>query len=115
MRLRGDTSAITAPGQFVQVSVPGQFLRRPFSVCDVTDDVLTLCVRKAGEGTETLCSLPAGTKLDLLTGLGNGFDLSDVSPMPLLIGGGSGVGALYALAKALLAQSLPSVSAVSPR
>ena len=102
LKLRGDCSAITAPGQFVQVSVPGKFLRRPFSVCDVTDDVLTLCVRVSGEGTDLLCALPVGTELDLLTGLGNGFDLSEVSPMPLLVGGGSGVGALYSLAKALM-------------
>ena len=102
LRLSGDCSAITAPGQFVQVSVPGKFLRRPFSVCDVEGDVLTLCVRRSGEGTETLCALPVGAQLDLLTGLGNGFDLSGVSPRPLLIGGGSGVGALYGLAKELL-------------
>ncbi len=102
LKLRGDCSAITAPGQFVQVSVPGKFLRRPFSVCDVTDDVLTLCVRVSGEGTDVLCALPIGSELDLLTGLGNGFDLSEVSPRPLLVGGGSGVGALYSLAKALL-------------
>ena len=102
LKLKGDCSAITAPGQFVQVSVPGKFLRRPFSVCDVTDDVLTLCVRASGEGTDLLCALPVGTELDLLTGLGNGFVLSEVSPMPLLIGGGSGVGALYSLAKALM-------------
>ena len=75
LRLSGDCSAITAPGQFVQVSVPGKFLRRPFSVCDVTDDVLTLYVRVSGEGTDLLCAFPVGTELDLLTGLGNGFDL----------------------------------------
>ena len=102
LKLRGDCSAITTPGQFVQVEVPGKFLRRPFSVCDVTGDVLTLCVRRQGEGTETLCGLPVGTELNLLTGLGNGFDLSVASPRPLLIGGGSGVGALYALAKELM-------------
>ena len=101
LRLRGDCSAITAPAQFVQVSVPGAFLRRPFSVCDCEDDVLTLCVRKAGAGTEALCAMAPGTQLDLLTGLGNGFDTHHVTPMPLLIGGGSGVGALYGLAKAL--------------
>ena len=102
LKLQGDCSAITAPGQFVQVEVPGKFLRRPFSVCDVTEDVLTLCVRKSGEGTEALCALPTGTELNLLTGLGNGFDLSKASPRPLLIGGGSGVGALYGLAKVLM-------------
>ena len=104
LKLRGDCSAITAPGQFVQVSVPGKFLRRPFSVCDCEGDVLTLCVRKAGAGTETLCAMEPGAQLDLLTGLGNGFDTRHVTPMPLLIGGGSGVGALYGLAKALCAR-----------
>ena len=101
LKLRGDCSAITAPGQFVQVSVPGKFLRRPFSVCDCEDDMLTLCIQKAGAGTETLCALQPGAQLDLLTGLGNGFDTRHVTPMPLLIGGGSGVGALYGLAKEL--------------
>ena len=101
LKLRGDCSAITAPGQFVQVSVPGKFLRRPFSVCDCEGDMLTLCIQKAGAGTETLCALQPGAQLDLLTGLGNGFDTLHVTPMPLLIGGGSGVGALYGLAKEL--------------
>ena len=101
LKLRGDCSAITAPGQFVQVSVPGKFLRRPFSVCDCEGDMLTLCIQKAGAGTETLCALQPGAQLDLLTGLGNGFDTRHVTPMPLLIGGGSGVGALYGLAKEL--------------
>lgn len=101
LKLRGDCSAITAPGQFVQVSVPGKFLRRPFSVCDCEDDVLTLCVRKSGAGTHALCAMEPGAQLDLLTGLGNGFDTRHVTPMPLLVGGGSGVGALYGLAKEL--------------
>ena len=101
LKLRGDCSAITAPGQFVQVSVPGKFLRRPFSVCGCEGDMLTLCIQKAGAGTETLCALQPGEQLDLLTGLGNGFDTRHVTPMPLLIGGGSGVGALYGLAKEL--------------
>ena len=101
LRLRGDCSAITKPGQFVQVSVPGKFLRRPFSVCDCEGDVLTLCVQRIGAGTESLCGMAPGAQLDLLTGLGNGFDTHHVTPMPLLIGGGSGVGALYGLAKEL--------------
>ncbi len=101
LKLRGDCSAITVPGQFVQVSLPGKFLRRPFSVCDWTEDTLTLCVQRNGSGTEALCSLPAGTELDLLTGLGNGYSTRHVTPIPLLVGGGSGVGALYSLAKHL--------------
>ena len=99
--LRGDCSEITVPGQFVQVEVPGKFLRRPFSVCDWSEDTLTLCVRRSGEGTEALCSLPTGTELNVLTGLGNGFHTRHVTPLPLLVGGGSGVGALYSLAKNL--------------
>ena len=101
LKLRGDCSAITAPGQFVQVSVPGKFMRRPFSVCGCEGDMLTLCIQKAGAGTAALCALQPGAQLDLLTGLGNGFDTRHVTPMPLLIGGGSGVGALYGLAKEL--------------
>ena len=104
LKLRGDCSAITAPGQFVQVSVPGRFLRRPFSVVDCENDTLTLCVQKAGAGTEALCAMEPGVRLDLLTGLGNGFNTRHVTPMPLLIGGGSGVGALYGLAKDLCAR-----------
>ena len=106
LKLRGDCSAITAPGQFVQVSVPGKFLRRPFSVCDCEGDVLTLCVRKSGAGTEALCALKPGAELDLITGLGNGFDTRHVTDAPLLIGGGSGVGALYGLAKELTDRGL---------
>ena len=104
LKLKGDCSAITAPGQFVQVAVPGKFLRRPFSVCDAEGDTLTLCVRRSGEGTGILCDLPAGSELDVLTGLGNGFTTRHVTPLPLLIGGGSGVGALYGLCKALCAR-----------
>ncbi len=101
LKLQGDCSAITTPGQFVQVEVPGRFLRRPFSVVDWEDDILTLCVRRSGSGTDILCNLDAGTELNLLTGLGNGFNTRHVTPLPLLVGGGSGVGALYALAKNL--------------
>ena len=104
LKLSGDCSAITKPGQFVQVSVPGKFLRRPFSVCDCENDVLTLCVRRVGAGTDALCAMEPGGELNLLTGLGNGFDTHHVTDMPLLIGGGSGVGALYGLCRELCEQ-----------
>ena len=104
LKLSGDCSAITKPGQFVQVSVPGKFLRRPFSVCDCENDVLTLCVRRVGAGTDALCAMEHGGELNLLTGLGNGFDTHHVTDMPLLIGGGSGVGALYGLCRELCEQ-----------
>ncbi len=102
MKLRGDTSAFTAPGQFVQIQLPGLFLRRPISVCDVEGDVLTLVYKAVGKGTEAMAELAPGAELDLLTGLGNGFDLSKATSSPLIISGGVGVAPLYNLAKRLL-------------
>lgn len=103
LRLRGNSSAATAPGQFVDVLLPGCFLRRPFSICDAQGGDLTLLYERVGKGTELLRELPNGSELDVLTGLGNGFDLSESGDTPLLIGGGTGVSPLYALAKALVA------------
>ena len=90
MTLRGDTSSIAAPGQFVNAALPGRFLRRPISVCDWTADSLLLLVRVAGEGTRELVGFAPGTELDVLCGLGNGFDTADCGPNPILIGGGLG-------------------------
>lgn len=101
MTLSGDTSKITAPGQFVNVLLKDKFLRRPISVCDCEDNKLTLIYKTVGEGTEIMSELPVGEELDILTGLGNGYDIS-VSTKPLLIGGGVGVPPLYFLAKKLL-------------
>ncbi len=95
LRLGGDCSAVERPGQFVDVQLDGLFLRRPFSVCGVQGDTLTVVVRRVGRGTERICALRPGSTLDLLTGLGNGFDLSCAGERPLLLGGGSGVPALY--------------------
>lgn len=110
MVLTGDTSAITAPGQFVEIALPGKFLRRPISVCDWAENSLTLIYKVVGQGTEQMASLPGGTKLDILTGLGNGYDLTRSGDNPVLVGGGVGVPPLYALCKALLLQGKkPSV------
>ena len=102
MTLQGDTSAITAPGQFVEIALPGKFLRRPISVNDWTETSLTLIYKVVGHGTEQMAALPAGTRLDLLTGLGNGYDTSRSGETPVLVGGGVGVPPLYALCKKLL-------------
>ena len=102
LALSGDTSGISAPGQFVELSLPGFFLRRPFSVCDWDSSSLTLVYESVGKGTRALRELPAGTRLDLLTGLGKGFDLSRAGAEPLLIGGGSGVSPMLGLARRLL-------------
>ncbi len=101
MRLSGDISAITRPGQFVNIKLDGLYLRRPISVCDADDGVLTLVYKVVGKGTEQLSAMKSGS-LDLLTGLGNGYDVSVSGDRPLLIGGGVGVPPLYMLAKQLI-------------
>ena len=103
MRLSGDTSAITASGQFVNIKLEGKFLRRPISVCDCENGVLTLVYKVVGKGTADMSRMAAGEKLDVLTGLGNGYDLSDAGDKPLLLGGGVGVPPMYMLAKQLRA------------
>ena len=104
LRLEGDCSGIERPGQFVSLSLPGFFLRRPFSVCDWDETGFRLIVEQVGKGTALLRELPPGTALNVLTGLGNGFDLRRAGPAPLLIGGGSGVSPLLGLARRLLEQ-----------
>lgn len=96
--LAGDTSAVTAPGQFVNIALPGRFLRRPISVCNWTADELTLLVKEAGEGTRELVRMAPGTELDVLSGLGNGFDPSKAAGKnTVLVGGGIGIAPLVGL------------------
>ena len=106
MRLAGDTGAITAPGQFVNVLLEGKFLRRPISVCDCEEGILTLVYKVVGGGTEQMSRMREGTVLDVLTGLGNGYSLTEAGEHPLLVGGGVGVPPLYLLAKQLRARGL---------
>ena len=104
MVLSGDTSAITAAGQFVNIQLDGMFLRRPISVCDYDESTLTIVYKVVGKGTEAMSKLDKGTKLDILTGLGNGYDLSVSGDKPVLLGGGVGVPPMYNLAKKLTQQ-----------
>jgi len=101
MVLQGDTSAVTAPGQFVNILLDGLFLRRPISVCDVQGDELTIIYKVVGKGTKQMSQMQSGT-LDVLTGLGNGYDLSVSGENPVLLGGGVGVPPMYLLAKELI-------------
>ncbi len=101
MVLEGDTSKITAPGQFINIKLDGFFLRRPISICDYDDNTITIIYKVVGEGTQYMSVLEAGQKLDCLVGLGNGFDITK-SEKPLLIGGGVGVPPMYNLAKTLI-------------
>ena len=104
MVLAGDVTDITRPGQFVNIMLDGLFLRRPISVCDCEDGKLTLVYKVVGKGTEKMSRMAAGEELDILTGLGNGYDLAASGDAPLLIGGGVGVPPLYMLAKKLIAE-----------
>ena len=101
LKLRGDCAAITRPGQFVNLWLDGLYLRRPISVCDREGESFTVLYELVGQGTRLLAAMEAGETLDVLTGLGNGFDLRAGGERPLLIGGGTGLSPLYGLAKAL--------------
>lgn len=104
MTLAGDTSAITAPGQFVNIKLDGFFLRRPISVCDCVGENLTLIYKTVGRGTEQMSRMKNGDELDLLTGLGNGYNTKTSGDSPLLVGGGVGVPPMYMLCKKLVAE-----------
>lgn len=102
MKLSGNTDEITASGQFVNIKLNGFFLRRPISVCDYDKNSLTLIYKVVGEGTKAMCKYENGTELDVLVGLGNGYDTAKSGDKPLLIGGGVGVPPLYNLCKKLI-------------
>ncbi len=102
MRLLGDTSDITKAGQFVNIKLDGFYLRRPISVCDIDRDALTIIYKVVGQGTDLMAKMNVRDTLDVLTGLGNGYDLSMAGDKPLLLGGGVGVPPLYYLAKKLI-------------
>ena len=104
MILCGDTSGITASGQFVNIKLDGNFLRRPISICDYDDKTITIIYKVVGVGTEQMCEMTAGEKLDVLVGLGNGYNLDKSGDKPLLLGGGVGVPPMYNLCKKLIDQ-----------
>ena len=101
MVMSGDTSAISGSGQFVNLKLEGKYLRRPISICDYDDKTLTLIYKVVGEGTEQMSSIREGEKLNVLTGLGNGYDTTASGDNPVLVGGGVGVPPLYKLCKLL--------------
>ena len=102
MVLEGDTQYITAPGQFINILVEGFYLRRPISICDWDDKTITIIYKVVGKGTEAMAQMEAGKKLDILTGLGNGFTAKEGSEKPLVIGGGVGATPMYGVAKHLI-------------
>ena len=119
LRLAGDTRRITAPGQFVNIALPGLFLRRPISVSDWDSQGMILVYKIVGEGTKRLAQARPGQRLDLLTGLGNGFDpaAAKSGERPLVVGGGVGVPPMLGLTKALAKEVGPCgirVNCVAP-
>ena len=104
MKLAAESSDLKRPGQFLQIAVPGFFLRRPISVCDWEEGQITIVYKAVGQGTETMARMNPGETLDILSGLGNGFDVNALGANPLLVGGGVGLPPLLGLAKALKAQ-----------
>ena len=102
MVLEGDVSDIKNSGEFINIKLEGKYLRRPISVCDVDSTTVTIVYKVVGAGTEQMSEMPVGTELDVLVGLGNGYDLSFAGDAPLLLGGGVGVPPLYNLAKRLI-------------
>ena len=103
MTLKGDTQGIRC-GQFVNIQLDGLFLRRPISVCDCEGDVLTIIYKVVGRGTEKMSHMTEGESLDILTGLGNGYNTTPSGDKPLLLGGGVGVPPLYMLCKKLISE-----------
>lgn len=103
MKLEGDTSMITAPGQFINIKLEGFYLRRPISICDWNENEITIVYKTVGQGTKYMAELTPGTKLDILCALGNGYDMEKIPENPVLAGGGVGVPPMYGLAKALIA------------
>ncbi len=104
MSLEGDTSAITKPGQFINIKLDGFFLRRPISVCNCENGKLSIIYKVVGNGTKEMSELPVGAELDILSGLGNGYDTSKSGDCPVLIGGGVGVPPMYLLCKKLVSE-----------
>lgn len=102
MTLRGDCSGFTSPGQFVEISIPGLYLRRPISICNIEENKMTLIFKVVGKGTEAMSKMTPGTELDLITGLGNGFDTRKTKECAMLAGGGVGVPPMYLLARKLM-------------
>lgn len=112
MVLSGDTSDIKKPGQFINIKLEGFFLRRPISVCDYDKDSVTIIYKVVGNGTEVMSKMEPGDKIDILTGLGNGFDTEKSGDVPVLIGGGVGVPPMYNLAKKLIAEGRKPIAVI---
>ena len=109
MKLKGDTSSISNPGEFIDIKLDGLYLRRPMSICDYDDDSLTIIYKTVGKGTDYMSRLNVSTKLNVLTGLGNGFDMDDIKDDSYLVAGGVGIAPIYCLVKRLKINNLKMI------
>lgn len=105
MVLAGDVPELAA-GSFVELTVPGCYLRRPFSVSASDKGTLTLIYKVVGRGTDLMSRFPVGTEVETIAGLGQGFHVERSSHAALLVGGGLGVAPLYQLARVLRKQGV---------
>jgi dihydroorotate dehydrogenase electron transfer subunit len=79
-------------GQFGDIAVGGtHLLRRPIAICKVEGDEVTYCYQIKGEGTKELKTMGAGTRVNVLMPLGNGFYVPENEQKVALVGGGVGI------------------------
>lgn len=112
MTLLGDTGCISEPGQFVNVAIPGKYLRRPISICDYNHErgEVVLLYDVVGEGTKAMSLMQPGEMIDMLNGLGKGFSTDVDCRTPLLLGGGIGCAPLMNLARHLKRQGMRPIA-----
>lgn len=106
MVLKGEMAKeVKEPGTFLAIKVCQGFspyLRRPISICKVSNDELTIIFRVQGSGTKILSEKKAGDTVDVLGPLGHGFNVDLAKGKnALLIGGGIGTPPLYELSRRL--------------
>ena len=97
------------PGQFIHIRCGEEYdplLRRPFSISGFeNDNVIEILFKAVGKGTEILSRKKEGELLDVIGPLGNGFNLSALSPddaQAILVAGGVGVAPLLFLGRVLV-------------
>ena len=103
-----DTSPLPtppAPGQFFMARCEGAYLRRPlFPCCIEAERVAVLLPLGRDLGLTWLAARQAGEAVDLIGPLGRGFVLDGPGGNLLLVGWGSGMASLLALAEEALAR-----------
>lgn len=87
-------------GQFISILCPNTTLRRPFSIANFENNIVTVLIKMVGKGTNYLSTLKKGDKVDFLAPLGNGFEIIG-NKRALLVGAGIGIAPMLFLKKEL--------------